>query len=103
MLCQEESQIFQILFIPGIFCHLLGLELLSYPFLSSLPDPMDTAENEGESFILFFQSLFHSAVFLFFIFLFPESYLSYAVGSTVFPVRRFSVLSSQRTGIKTGK
>ena len=35
MLCQEESQIFQILFIPGIFCHLLGLELLSYPFLSS--------------------------------------------------------------------
>ena len=38
MLCQEESQIFQILFIPGIFCHLLGLELLSYPFLSSRPN-----------------------------------------------------------------
>ena len=35
MLCQEESRTFQILFIPGIFCHLLDQELLSLALLSS--------------------------------------------------------------------
>jgi len=35
MLCQEDSLPFQILFIPGIYCHLLDQELLSFPFLSS--------------------------------------------------------------------
>jgi len=32
---QEESHPFQILFIPGIYCHLLDRELLSFPLLSS--------------------------------------------------------------------
>ena len=35
MLCQEEFHPFQILFIPGIYCHLLDQELLSFPLLSS--------------------------------------------------------------------
>ena len=40
MLCQEEFRTFQIVFIPGIFCHLLDQELLSYPLLCS---PIKTA------------------------------------------------------------
>ena len=39
ILCQEESQTFQILFIPGIFCHLLDQDLLYYPLVSYLSDP----------------------------------------------------------------
>ena len=35
MLCQEEFHPFQILFIHGIYCHLLDQELLSFPLLSS--------------------------------------------------------------------
>ena len=31
----DNSLPFQILFIPGIYCHLLDQELLSFPFLSS--------------------------------------------------------------------
>ena len=34
MSCQEECRTFQIIFIPGIFYHLLDQESLSYPLLS---------------------------------------------------------------------
>ena len=47
MLCQEESRTFQIVFIPGIFCHLLDQELLSYPLLCS-PIKTEPQENKQE-------------------------------------------------------
>ena len=50
MLCQEESHPFQILFIPGIYCHLLDQELLSFPLLSSpllSPRLLDEGDSSG--------------------------------------------------------
>jgi len=69
MLCQEEYLTFQIIFIPGIFCHQLDQELLSYPLLCSfivIPDPMDRIIPGGMKIIVGEQSShFFGVVFVF--------------------------------------
>ena len=57
MLCQEEFHPFQILFIPGIYCHLLDRELLSFPLLSS---PINQIYYFVFMFIFFLLTSYHS-------------------------------------------
>ena len=57
MSCQEESHPFQILFIPGIYCHLLDRELLSFPLLSS---PINQIYYFVFMFIFFLLTSYHS-------------------------------------------
>ena len=79
MLCQEEFHPFQILFIPGIYCHLLDQELLSFPLLSS---PINQIYYFMFIFFLFtsimiYFYLYFLSIFIVFSSSFPGSYVSY--------------------------